>query len=607
MPGLIGAIGLEKNHPLDLAIFQQMLELVSHRPWYQQDIYIDDAQSIALSRIHLNILDQDKQPYLYNNDMIKIFMYGEIFNDEVANSHPIDFIADRYGKLGADFVKHLNGSFIIVIIDDLQDCIIIANDRTATRPLFYFSDGKVLYFASELKALLRIPSLRKEISQAAVASFLTAGYYLNGLTLIEDINTLDNASILYLKNGQISFRQYWNYTFEEAPMDRGWSYYQKILAELLHVAVKRRTRTDHRYGILLSGGYDSRGILGCYLEAQKDQAVTTISWGRTRDIPYSDCAVAQHVADTLGTNHIFYQLNPEGFPQHLYDFVYLHDGLTDACGNYPESVKIFQRIREELAVQIILRGDECFGWVSTAFDQKSVFKTLGIENFEDLDCFRPLFRDDNWFVLRMVYQQLLDDISSRCHLKELHNRKDFFYLDQRLRYYLNPLNSLKSVEVEVRNPYIDNDILDFVSKLPVRYRKDKALYKRTVKQMFRPFFSEVAIQSDAIDWNYSIKQSSILREFFRQEFSKGSFILDSLLKDKSLDNILHNITETRQKNSLKSFMCLWGGKYPNLYHGLKQKYMMAQRRWSNDPATISYERLMFRLLTLRIWESLFLS
>ena len=304
-----------------------MRDAIRHRAWYITDDYTNVAETVRISRVHLGIINRENQPFSAHNGKIKIFLHGEIYNDEVAHSNPLDLICSLYEKEGLNLASFLNGSFVIVVIDEDRDLVLIANDRIAAKPLFYYRDNQVVYFAPEIKSLLLVPSLERKLNLAAVADFLANGYFTHEHTLIEDVRSLDNATVLKITKGGISCHKYWEYDLEKEGEDRGAKYYQPILAEMLHKAVGRRLRTDNTYGILLSGGYDSRGILGCYLEARGNGGLHTISWGREEDIPGSDCAIAKKLAQKLRADHKFYKLTAEDLGD-FRDFAWLGEGLT---------------------------------------------------------------------------------------------------------------------------------------------------------------------------------------------------------------------------------------------------------------------------------------
>ncbi|RKY26350.1 MAG: hypothetical protein DRP79_05055, partial [Planctomycetota bacterium] len=374
MPGLIGIISTNgKRVNQDLA--RAMRNAIRHQDWYMVDDYVNERGTVAISRVHLGIIGQGKQPFSARNDKIRVFLYGEIYNDGAANSNPLEFIYRLYEKEGSNFASFLNGSFTIVIVDEYKDTVLFANDRIATKPIFYFYDGKALYFGPEIKSLLGVSSLKKKLNLVAVADFLANGHFTADHTLIEGLETLDRATVLEVKNSTIARRQYWEFELEEGKPDRGAAYYREKLSGLLRLAVRRRLRTDNTYGILLSGGYDSRAILGCYLEARGNDGLHTISWGRAEDIPNGDCAIAKRLAHKLGADHHFYRLAAEEIIENFRDFVWLGEGLTW----FPESYQVFHRIREQQDIEIVMRGDECFGWNwSTVHDEHTMFRALDL-------------------------------------------------------------------------------------------------------------------------------------------------------------------------------------------------------------------------------------
>lgn len=603
MPGLVGYVSKDKSRN-NSTLMCDMCNILKHRKWYKTDSYTDEKEGLAISHIHLGIINNTFYPYLSQDGKTKIFMHGEICNDDATNrSDQLEFVYHQYQKNGVDFAVKLNGSFVIIIIDDAEDIVIIANDRTASKPLFYFVDGQTIYFAPEMKSLLLIPSLEKKLNQTAIANFLAVGYFINGETLIKNVKILDNASVIEIVNSGIATHKYWQYRFDEMPKDRGFEYYQETLSKLIRKAVGKCIRSNHKYGILLSGGYDSRGILGCYLDEKGDEDVDTISWGYEEDIPKSDCAISKKVANELGTNHRFYKLNPSKVVNNIYDFIFLSDGLTDAFTNYPDSLKIFQKIRQDQGIQIILRGDECFGWGSAVFDERTMFKIMGINPLSEMQKYKKVLKDSYYESFVKLNSQTMNAISSRCDAKNIHNRKDFFYLDQRLKYYLNPLNYIKTIEVESRNPWVDNDILDFMCTVPIKYRLDKNLYRKTIVKMFPKLFNEIAQKSNLIDWRHEFRNSQVLKDFIYRELIENQNVFHEFIKIDNLKTELDTFFSSNNHSHNYRITVKIGQilkKFPVIYN-------FAQKWVSKSMGDISMETVIIRMLTLKIWCDLFLT
>jgi asparagine synthetase B (glutamine-hydrolysing) len=607
MPGLVGIVSLNGGK-IDLSLMPAMRDAIRHRDWYDVDDYVNARGTVAISRVNLGIINQEKQPYSARGGGVKVFLHGEICNDEVADSDPLEFIYRQYEKKGVHFASFLNGSFVIVIVDETEDIVLIANDRTAAKPLFTFNDGQAMYFGPEMKSLLLVPALERKLNLAAVADFLTNGHFTTEHTLIEGLETVDKATVLKLTTGGVARHRYWQFEFEREGKDLGPDYYQARLAELLRKAVTRRLRNNNTYGILLSGGYDSRAILGCYLEERPSRELHTISWGREEDIPDSDCAVARRLARKLGAQHGFYKLTAEEIVDGFRDFVLLGEGLTD----FPESYDVFHRIREQQHVDIVLRGDECFGfsrWLKV-HDEYTMFLSLNLATLQSIERYRK--------VLKPYYHQLFCEldaetahhVSLRCSAKNIHNRKDFFYLDARIKYYLNPLNCVKNFAIESFTPLLDRDILDFVCALPVRYRLGKNFWRKTVVKMFPELYEEVAQRHNMIDWASSFKGSPELERFVYQQLVEEHSAFSEFINVDGLRNELDAFFATpvdpAAKTSVRAGALELLETAPTVYSFVHKCSYDIRKRRGKVRKILPVEQLIRRLLILKVWGDVFL-
>jgi len=607
MPGLVGVVSISGSE-IDLNLMPAMRDAIRHQGWYEVDDYVNPRGTVAISRVNLGIINKDKQPYSARHGQVKVFLHGEIYNDEVADSNPLEFIYRLYEKRGLDFAAFLNGSFVIVIVDEEQEVVLVANDRIATKPLFYFDDGRAVYFGPEMKSLLLVPSLKREINLAAVADFLTNGQFTREHTLIEHLETVNNATVLKITPGGVSQHTYWRCVIETEDKDRGLDYYQQALVETLRKAVSRRLQTHNTYGVLLSGGYDSRGILGFCLERRNDRDLHTISWGREEDIPDSDCIIARELARKLGIDHTFYRLTAEEVIDNFRDFVFLGEGRTW----FPESYSVFHRIREQQGINILLRGDEWLGsesrWVH---DEHTMFCTLSLRAFRNIPEYQKILKPAYYQMFCEHDAETIRLVSSRCSAKNIHDRKDFFFMDILLRYYINPLNYVKNFALESFTPLLDHDILDLVSTLPIKYRLDKGLYKGTVRKMFPGLFEEVAKSHNMIDWAASFRSSPQLQRFVYRELIEQRNIFSELM---SLDHLKGELDaffaapadpsiKTRVKHGVLKLLTVSPAAY-NYAH--KCSYYI--RKWRGrvrDP--LPPEQLIVRLLVMKIWGDVFLN
>lgn len=601
MPGLVGFINGEKNIH-DSSLMSDMCNILKHRKRYRAENYSDVRRGLAISHIHLGILDDAPQPFTSQDNKVKILMHGEIYNDEATDRSQLEFIYEQYQKYGADFALNLNGSFVIAIIDEVKDTVVITSDRTASKPFFYFIDSPTIYFAPEIKALLLIPSLTKTLNQAAIANFLACGSFINGEMLIEGIKVLDNASVMEITSTGISLHKYWQLAYAEEPEDKGVEYYQDILSGLLRKAIHRYIRTKHEYGILLSGGYDSRGLLGYYIDEKGNQDVNTISWGAKEDTPQSDCAIAKKVANELGIKHRFYELKAHEIIHNLYDFIFLSDGLTDAFTNYPESLKIFQKIRDEEGIQIIIRGDEVFGGY-ISWDDVSLFHIMNIRSLSDMPRYKKILKEPYFNSFSELNSRTLKAISAKYQATNIQNRVDFFYLDQRIKYYHGYLNYFKSMGVELRNPFLDNDIMDFTSTIPPKYRLHKNLYIKTIVSVFPYIFKEVAKRDNAINLTKESRNSPELRDFIYEELVEKKNEIDEYINIDGLKNELDTFFYGKDYSSIRSKLKMI--MIPKL-EKIPAFYPFIRKLSTKSISGITMKDIISRLLTLKIWCDIFM-
>jgi asparagine synthase (glutamine-hydrolysing) len=605
MPGLVGIASItgERVAP---GLVRAMRSIIQHSNWYRVDDYVSTTGTVAVSRVYLDIINREKQPFSARNGKVKVFLRGEIYNAEVMRGDPLEYIYRLYEEFGLEFASFLNGSFLVVVVDEERNSVLVANDRLATKPLFYFDDGRAVYFSPEMKSLFLVPSLSRKLNLAAIADFLANGHFTREHTLIEGLKTMDKATVLEITSTGVTWHRYWEFNFEGSTEDRGHEYYREELAALLRQAVHRRLQTDRTYGILLSGGYDSRSILGCYLEARNGRELHTISWGRAEDIPKGDCLIARRLAHRLGADHRFYKLSAEEVVKDFRDFVWLGEGLTW----FPESYQVFHRIREQQGVDIVLRGDECFGyshWL-TVHDEHTMFRALDLRALCCISKYQKVLKPHYYDLLCEMDADAIRQRSARCEEKTTHNRKDFFYLDVRLKHFLNPLNYAKNFSLESFTPLLDYDILDFVSRLPTRYRLRKRLFRQTVVEMFPLLYEEIAEIQDIIDWAHAFRQSSELGNYVYRELLEAPGILDEFVTPVGLKQELDAFfTSPAIPSARDRASTLLSRVSPTAFHLAHKGLYYTKRLSGRVRDTFPPERLILHLLILKVWGDVFLS
>ncbi|RMZ49847.1 hypothetical protein EB822_10720 [Flavobacteriaceae bacterium PRS1] len=481
MPGIVGIIELDKLkkgkfHP------QNELEAISsqllHYEWYKTQFFESDGirvQGIITGLTQENCIKE-------YDDGITIVIIGELYNTESYESNYFDYIKEKYLLKQDDFLSELNGTFSLLIHDYNKKKTIIAVDRVASKPVYYYTINDKLFISPEFKSFSQIDNQLFEIEKSAMADILTHGFVLNNKTLLKNIFELPNGHMIKVDNGKIEIKQYWDFNFKEEDKKHSYSYYANRLEELLEKAIKRRIRQNIASGILLSGGIDCRAILG-YMSKYVSNPITICYGHKRNNWSNSDSDIAEKLAKHYHSDHYFLEYSLDNYLETINKVSHISDGLARPLPEF----EVYKKIRRELGISRVFTGDHAFGrWGKFMGDDEQMLD-FGI--YIRFFCrykmqFMPV--NNNWYKeLLKESTTNINDLLNKCSLSKIKNRRDYFYLNAYQVPLLGRDRSTIMSELEVINPWYDSEILDFVKTMPEKYRKDKKLFKSIVKKTFK--------------------------------------------------------------------------------------------------------------------------
>jgi asparagine synthase (glutamine-hydrolysing) len=205
-----------------------------------------------------------------------------------------------YEEHGVGFVERLEGMFALALWDARRERLVLARDRLGKKPLLWTTlpDG-TLAFASELKALLRLPGVSRELDLAAVDAYLALQYVPGNRTPLRGIEKLPPGHRLVWENGAVTVERYWSPEPAAASAtDEEWL--ERVRDEVA-AAVRRRLVADVPLGALLSGGVDSSVVVALMAQASTEPVRTfTVGFADER---YDERPHARAVAERWGTRH----------------------------------------------------------------------------------------------------------------------------------------------------------------------------------------------------------------------------------------------------------------------------------------------------------------
>lgn len=316
--GVVGAVDDTHRHAVRL-----MCEAMRHRG--PDDEGFADGAGFSLGMRRLAIIDvaHGQQPVTSEDGRITAVFNGEIYNFHalqdllrshghvLASSSDSECLPHLYEEYGADLVTHLRGMFGIAIWDDAERQLTLARDRAGKKPLYYWVDGPRLWFASELKCLLAVPHLSREVDPVAIHHYLTYQYVPQPWSILAEVRKLPPAHTLSWRRGKVRLDRYWSldYPAPESAAPASVDELAEQLREQLLEATRIRMVSERPLGAFLSGGLDSSAVVAAMARVSSDP-VSTFSIGFAEE-EYNELPYARRVAEQYGTRHTELLVTPD--------------------------------------------------------------------------------------------------------------------------------------------------------------------------------------------------------------------------------------------------------------------------------------------------------
>ncbi len=261
-------------------------------------------------RLRVIDLDTGYQPVANENGDVVAVFNGEAYNfgtlREELHGHDVRGTGDTpvlphlYEESGPHFVERLHGMFALALWDAGRERLVLARDRLGKKPLLWTRlPNGTLAFASELKALLRLPGVARKIDFNAIDGYLTVQYVPGDRTALLGINKVPPGHILIAEGEHERIEQYWSPEPAE-PSLREEEWLERV-RETVAGAVRKRLVADVPLGALLSGGIDS-SIVVALMAAASSHPVRTFTVGFS-DARYDERAYARAVSERYSTIH----------------------------------------------------------------------------------------------------------------------------------------------------------------------------------------------------------------------------------------------------------------------------------------------------------------
>jgi asparagine synthase (glutamine-hydrolysing) len=547
--GIYSTKGIQENDGL---LLSRMCDVIAHRGPDEQGTYIDRYVALGNRRLSIIDLKGGTQPITNETETMWVIQNGEIYNyQELRNQlkekghsfrtcSDTETILHAYEEYGDECVNHLVGMFAFVIWDSLKQRLFAARDRLGQKPFFYTHHRGRLIFGSEIKAILQDHTIPRELCNEALHHYLTLQYVPDPVSIFKNISKLPPAHTLVCDASGLHIQRYWDVAYvpkleineEEAAEE---------LYRLLENSVRRRLISEVPLGAFLSGGIDSSIIVGLMAKFT-DRPIKTFSIGFTHE-SFNELPYARYVANKWKTEH--HEL--------IVDFDRVEDMLPKIVASFDEpfadsaalqTYYLAKMTRQYVTVALSGDGgDELFAgypryWLDPLvkpyaacprFFTQSLVPSLahllpertdivieanwitGLKRLAQVARTSPkasIIRWGSYFnesmkasLLLPEYQEKLDTSDllahdfDRCIADTFLDRS--LYVD--LMNYL-PGDGLVKVDrmtmansLEVRSPFLDHEFVEFVARLPVKWKIQGRNGKVLLKKVFSDFLPPTLI------------------------------------------------------------------------------------------------------------------
>jgi len=570
----------------------------------------------------LSIIDikGGNQPIYNETRQVAVACNGEIYNYKeltkrlrerghiFSTRSDAEVIVHLYEEYGLDFISHLNGMFAICLWDNTIKKLILARDRLGIKPLFYAEKDGVIFFASEISALMECGILSSDIDIEALNIYFSLYYFPEPYSVYKDIRRLPPGCYLELGRAHKSLQRYWDFDYGAQKTVNDESEGRELIVHTLRKAVSRQLQSEVPIGLFLSGGLDSAS-LAYFVVQELGAKLHTFTLGFPNS-DYDERPIAKAIAKALGTNHHENVLTPEEVPSLFRKCI---ETFGEPNGNWSAMAVLKNSISAKSTATVILTGtggDELMAGYPTITAEKiatgyrrlplPIRRLLEItaKRIPDSDDKFPLRRqlklflrgaagdsmEASFFRFKEIFtpeekknlftqdfQKQLDDHFNADHVFKRYRDRyrswdlvhKLLYLDSKIFLTSCSLHTfdhmMMSASIEGRVPFLDNEMLDLAKIIPANLKHKKFITKYIFRKSLRNVLPENILHLKKQGWTtpISIWMKNDCHDFVMDILSNDRLKKHAFLNAQVVKNIVNEHMEGQNDHSRK-IGCLIG-------------------------------------------------
>lgn len=614
MCGITGIYCFQESGKVFIKNIDRAVQTLSLRGPDKHRTFIHNNVALGHSRLSIiDISDAATQPFTDISGRYTIVFNGEFYNYKqhreiliqqgysLQSTSDTEVLLHLYIKEGISCLQKVNGDFALAIYDKEEESFLITRDHMGVKPLLYFQDEEKLIFGSEMKSLMAF-GIPKELDMNSVHQYFQFNYIPSPHSIFKQVKKIVPGEYIYIKREKLTKEKYYSIPYLKNNISNiSYDDAQKKLFQLLDESVERRLVSDVPLGAFLSGGIDSSVITA--LASRHINQLNTFSIGY-KDEPYFDeTKYANLVAKKYNTNHTVFSLSNTDLFSVLHNVLnYIDEPFADSSAL---AVYILsQQTRQK--VTVALSGDGADEMFSGYNKHAAHYKVLqgGITNslisagnplWEILpqsrngkisNVARQLYRFAEGLKLSdkdryLRWCSLATESQTKELLRKLSDEHENLSRQQEITKNINAPGSIYDIlytdmhlvlqgdmlvkadmmsmanSLEVRVPFLDHTVVDFVFSLPDNYKINQSIRKKILQDTFINLLPQELYNRPKHGFEVP------LLKWFRNELR--SLIQDDLLSDKFIQEQEFFRLETIQKMKQKLFSSNPGDIHANIW------------------------------------------
>lgn len=417
---------------------------------------------------------------IYNNLelRIKLKKRGIVFNTE----SDTETILKAYRVWGNNCVKYLDGIFAFVIWDDFQNEMFVARDRLGQKPFYYFFDNKKILMASEIKSLIASNAVKPQLDYCSIDNYLRLMYIPPWKSVYKNIFQVPPAHCGIFKNGTLLLKRYWslkhksiNISYDEAK--------NEVRRLLINAVRKRLGNSDVEIGVFLSGGVDSSLVA---LIANKDLGYPLKAFSVSY-AGHDELFFAKQVGKKINAKHFVSKID-KCLINEVKRVIYYFDEPHADTSDFP------QHIISGLAskkVKVVLSGDGAdelflgYKWHAKMSDEL-LYNRLNFICPFTFDERVALWGSDNFINNNILTKEVFYNLKDQIDCVTMFDITS--HLPGQILTKIDRAGMMHGLEV--RSPFLDIDLLEFVFNLPYEYKISNGEQKHLLKDILSEYMPD---------------------------------------------------------------------------------------------------------------------